>query len=678
MSESESRMQDGVIKNRAEEFGLDVWQDFVIPPFYDLLGLDEARKPWVLRGGRGCGKTMLLRYLSHHSVFSRTRNNIPKDAAHRIGLYWRADTQFATTMQGRGLEQETWRSAFFHLLALTIGSDLLLALKNIADSHCPILSGLDLDRLNLSELRHFDPECATTFDELRKWLKGRNRSFQTWVNNPRSLTAPPFLPGMPFVLGLIEELTEQIEPLKNSTFFVYIDEYENLTELQQRIINTYIKHSETPLILNIATKHYGMETIQTLSQESITSIADYREHNLDAYLIEAGFEVFATEILILRLREHASRLPAFPFDVDRLREHNSLAERRTLGYRSRTLTWARKLFPGQETTEVAKGVLVDKSMSKKLREDIDKALKQGHRGAKAKLTVEDFWRDEFGIARLIVPALLSRSGQKPDGILKELRLYAEGQANRFSGKTNWLHNNLFGCLLKFYATQTSTCPLYAGFDTFISLSKENARHFLELCYKSIKRTGLTDESEWEGERGSFSVPVPDQAEAARQASTAFLQEVRGFGRLGYQLHSFVLTLGELFKYAHLRPTQSEPEISHFAIRSGDRLDVQDEVFFKESLKWSVLRSEQETKVKNDISTTGEEWVLNPIYSPYFNISYRKRRKLELTADEVTILIRGSYDERRSLLSRYYKKWTVSPPDVPTPLFPTDEGQSDAS
>jgi hypothetical protein len=677
MASGESRMQDAVIKNRAEEFGLDVWQEFVIPPFYDQLGLDEARKPWVLRGGRGCGKTMLLRYLSHHSVFSRSRAEIPEDAAHRIGLYWRADTQFATTMQGRGLDEETWRSAFFHLLSLTIAADLLSALKNIADSHCKILSGVDLETLDLSELRHYDPECGKTFDALRKWLKGRNRSFQSWVNNPRSTPAPLFLPGMPFVLGLIEELVDHVELLKNSTFFVYIDEYENLTELQQRIINTYIKHSETPLIFNIATKQFGMASIQTLSQESITSIADYREHNLDAYLIGAEFEVFATEILTLRLRDHSHRLPPFPFDVDRLREHDSLAERRTADHRARTLAWARQVFPGQETTDVARGILADTSMSKKLREDIDKALKPGHRGAKAKLTVEDFWRDEFGIALVIVPALLSRSGRKPDGILKELKLYAEGQPNRFTGKTNWLHNNLFGCLLKFYASQTATCPLYAGFDTFVTLSLGNARHFLELCYKSIKRTGLIDEGEWGREPGSYFVPVPDQAEAARQASTAFLQEVRSFGRLGYQLHSFVLTLGELFKYSHLRATQSEPEVSHFAIRSGDSLDVQDEVFFKESMKWSVLRSEQETKVKNDISTTGEEWILNPIYSPYFNISYRKRRKLELSADEVTTLIRGTYDERRALLSRYHKKWTVSPPDVPTPLFPTEEGTIDA-
>jgi hypothetical protein len=127
-------MQDAVIKNRAEEFGLDVWQDFVIPPFYDQLGLSEAMKPWVLRGGRGCGKTMLLRYLSHHSVFSRARKEIPVDAAHRIGLYWRADTQFSAIMQGRGLDEETWRSAFFHLLSLAIGADLLSALKNINGS----------------------------------------------------------------------------------------------------------------------------------------------------------------------------------------------------------------------------------------------------------------------------------------------------------------------------------------------------------------------------------------------------------------------------------------------------------------------------------------------------------------------------------------------------------------
>ena len=48
--------------NRAEELGYDVWEDFVVPPFFGELGLYENKQPKLIVGGRGCGKTMLLRY----------------------------------------------------------------------------------------------------------------------------------------------------------------------------------------------------------------------------------------------------------------------------------------------------------------------------------------------------------------------------------------------------------------------------------------------------------------------------------------------------------------------------------------------------------------------------------------------------------------------------------------
>src|SRR5438132_2804154 len=85
-------------KNRTEELGYDVWEQFVIPPFYDQLDLEAAKKPRVIVGGRGCGKTMLLRYLSHQTAFSPKRPAIPKSALGHIGLYWRADTQFSRVM----------------------------------------------------------------------------------------------------------------------------------------------------------------------------------------------------------------------------------------------------------------------------------------------------------------------------------------------------------------------------------------------------------------------------------------------------------------------------------------------------------------------------------------------------------------------------------------------------
>ncbi len=73
----------------------------------------------------------------------------------------------------------------------------------------------------------------------------------------------------------MREIIEKVKVLSGSVFFIYIDEYENLRDEQQRLINTYIKHSEPPLIFNIATKRNGMRTNATVGAEKITEIADF-------------------------------------------------------------------------------------------------------------------------------------------------------------------------------------------------------------------------------------------------------------------------------------------------------------------------------------------------------------------------------------------------------------------
>src|SRR5438045_6900917 len=118
MNPSEESFRTLFAKNRTEELGSDVYQHFVVPPFFDKLDVRVARKPKLFIGGRGCGKTMLLRYLSHQSTFSSQRQVIPDDALEHIGLYWRVDTQFAAVMNERGVPEDVWGSAFNHLIAL--------------------------------------------------------------------------------------------------------------------------------------------------------------------------------------------------------------------------------------------------------------------------------------------------------------------------------------------------------------------------------------------------------------------------------------------------------------------------------------------------------------------------------------------------------------------------------
>src|SRR5439155_6995450 len=184
----------------------DVWQHFVIPRFYQQLDLTTARKPRIIVGGRGCGKTMLLRYLSHQSMFSPSRQEIPIEARLHIGLYWRADTQFASAMNRRNVDPDVWEGAFNHMAALILGIEVLKSLSSIAASACPQLTANDLLGLNFSRLTAFDASLPTGFEALQIRLQEMLWTLEAWVSDVRKHDQPAFLPGRQFILALIGEV----------------------------------------------------------------------------------------------------------------------------------------------------------------------------------------------------------------------------------------------------------------------------------------------------------------------------------------------------------------------------------------------------------------------------------------------------------------------------------------
>ena len=658
MSEVRLEGQSVFTKNRAEELGYDVWEHFVVPPFYHLLDLQTARKPRLIIGGRGCGKTMLLRYLSHQTMFSQSRETIPDDALLHIGLYWRADTQFANAMVKRGVPEDTWQAAFSHMVGLVLGIEVLNSVQSVALSSSRLLGETDVGRLDFSRLKAFDDNLLSPARLLREDLEQRLWRFESWVSDVRKVEEPRFLPGQRFVLALIRTIQQQIPALSRTTFFAYLDEYENLCSYQQEIINTWLKHSEAPLIFNLAMKRNAFETRKTTGPESLSDIHDFRTHDLELYFSEdEKFRLFAAEILFLRLS--LAGVANTPIKVVDLRDPLKLEDRRKDTYKKRVLGAAEAILPDVSRAALAQSVFEDKSLSQTLGTRIRSALK--HR--QSSVDWQRFFRPSAPEASIVSPALLFRKNCDPAKIAEEMDKLERGEENRFTGPTNWIHNNFIGCLLHLYEPHSRACPFYAGFRTFCELSRGSIRHFLELCHKSINRSSAM------GREPGGTIPPDLQAEAARQASAAFLGEVKSFGPCGIQLHAFALRLGSLFALAHQRPTQSESEQSHFSIGGGSSdLTSDDTHFLREATKWSVLFEHKVTKQKQEHLPETAEYVLNPIYSPYFHISYRKKRRLELSSEDVICLIRGSYDEVSNLLKRFSKMWSVEPSEMAPTLF----------
>lgn len=642
-------------QNRTEELTSDVWGEFVTPRFMSELDLLSATKPHVITGGRGCGKTMLLRYYSFESQFSKRRIHIPESAYKNIGLYWRIDTQFASVMHARGIDFDSWVLAFEHFLGVYTSIQILQSLKTISTSNGGESYATQINLIRFDALQAFGENFKGGIDAICENLKGDLKYFEMWVSNVKKIKEPIFLPKS-FLSEVISIIRAQCDLLQQVNFHVYIDEFENLLDYQQRVVNTRIKHSQPPLIFNVAVKRRGFTTKETLGLERISDLSDYRQIDLEYLILKSDFELFAAEVFLLHLANVGYE--KLPVRIETLRDKAKLSERMEPGYRNQVVNFVYAILPGLSLGDIAKRFFTDKTLNKILIRKIEKGLKDRFGSIEEARNLID---RKYPKESIVCSALVYRSKLNPQIIKDELNRHRLGEKSKFP---NWVENNLVGCILQLYDSYDKVCPIYGGFETFTKLARGNLRYLLELCHKSLASSYMTDYNDLP------QVSVDVQAQAARQASAAYLQEVRSFGAHGNRLHTFVLRIGSLFALSHGRSGQSEPEVNHFSFKDKASLSESHEQFLNEAIKWTVLFEEQETKLKDskDGQQLGYEYILNPIYAPYFNISYRKRRRLEMKVAEFQEILEGDYESVKRLLRSYSRRWKADLEDSNPTLF----------
>lgn len=546
----------------------------------------ETKRPCVLIGGRGTGKTTVLRGLSYEGQFAFANNDPAKISEWEfIGLYYRVNTNRVTAFRGPELTEERWTAYFGHYLNLSLCQLIINFIKWREEktgetiklsAHKLRVIGATLGISAISSLS----ELA---DEIEFLILDFEASINTILDNKPEVLS---LLGAP--LDALANALVESEALKGKQFFFLIDEFENFEDYQQKVVNTVIKHSNSNYTFKIGVRELGWRQRATLNpNEQLTSPADYARLSISEKLDETRFSSFAESVVLSRIGSSFSSPQKILPSLTDMEEAELLLEK---DYVSRALE------------------VLSPNLS---REDLLSAsqLRPGE------LHFLEYW---------------SQNPKNPQ--------FHECVVDRLSDSDKWssrLNNHFYASLFSIKKGKRGIRKFYAGWDVFVTLSNGNIRYLLELVHEAFIRHVE--------ENGDPQQPISYeiQTKAAESVGRKNLSELEGLSVEGGKLTKLLLSLGRIFQVMAAEPSGHAPEINQFHLKeeiTTPELDKRVQDTIHQAVMHLALVRFAGNKPSDEMDTKSYDYMIHPIFAPFFIFSHRKKRQLMLDGRQIIDLI----------------------------------------
>ena len=585
LDEKLARLDELFGSYKAEWLNEKIFHFFAAPSYFTSL---KDKRPCVLMGGRGTGKTTVLRGLSYKGQYALNQNDIDYfDENNYIGIYFRCDTNHVHAFKGKGVDDEKWMKIFAHYFNLILPSKILEFIvwhkehkpdDDMLSEHacCLIATSLHLG----DDIRNY----SRLMEELEKAMY----KFQADINNIADCNMPKLsLAGDP--IKIVTEQARKLRQFHDKTFYLLIDEYENLLDSQQQIVNTLLKHIPQSYTIKIGVREMGWRVKYTMNpQESVIDPADYVLFNIVDEFTDVTpdkFESFARDVCQLRIKDLFEE-DGVDFDIEQALSN--------LPYEEEAI----KL--GVEQTKLYKNILEYEKKN-----DVD-----------------------LGVSPLY-KFFLSYWSESHDLTLNdEIADYLNNTKDWNTRYENYKYSLLFK--IRIGRGSSGIQKYYAGWSTFVKLSNGNIRYLMELVYRSYYL--------YLQEGGDIAKPVSAdiQTKAARNVGWKNLTELEGTWSNGAQLTRMVQTLGTIFSKLAKQGDNSAPETVQFEIE-GERSRRTEELIQAGIMNLAFVRMPA-NKQSGRGSVKEFMYSLHPIFAPYFIYSFRRKRKMVLSDAEFLLCV----------------------------------------
>lgn len=602
----------------------------------------KSQLPMIVLGGKGSGKTHLMRYYSYPLQKMRAAPGKIFEAIQRsgyIGVYVRCSGLNASRFSGKGQSREQWAAVFEYYVELWFAQVVLeIAVDFIANSGARWQNEEAVTR-GIHFLFDKNPATEiTTIAELMRVLRDLQRELDFAVNNAaltRSLSVTVLTTRGSLIFGIPRTLAQHEPAFSSLTFTWLIDEYENLYEDAQRYINTLLREKQLPVTFKVGARLYGLRTYKTWSgDEELKEGSEYELLNLDSELrnLEEGYVRFAAQVCKTRLRVYWGDLAAA-----------SLTNEKNDVELSDRFENERNLPPEQTELGIATAKFLDRDRPwiSRLQKQIKQAKRTlAQRGLRSGSDIEHVlnllsWRDDLLVEKTNV-FLFYRSWSRKGDLLEsatQIRSDCETFSNTKSEATaHWKVLDKFREDLK--AQVIRECngkPFYVGLETFVVMSQGIARNLLTI----LKH--VYDWAVFNGERPFVKdrISVRSQRAGVAEAYDWFIRDAQILGQDGRQVKAAIARLGDLFRAIRFSDKPSECSLCTFSVNFGE-LGERTQRMIEAAAQWSLLIPTAD-RIERNTGNPVAKYQLNGMMAPHYWLPVNSRGNIHLSASEAEVI-----------------------------------------
>lgn len=576
-----------------------IFELFTEPSYFTAL---QDIRPCVLEGGRGTGKTTVLRGLSYHGQYALHENKISEfDNTNFVGIYHRVDTNHSRAFTGADVSEEQWMKLFGHYFNLVFCREILRFLKwhNELDKSDDVLSPHICQLIARSI--NIDRDCSSQ-DQLIELVDLAMYEFQSKINTISDEDIPPLS-----ILGdPIKALTEHVSNLpqfEDKIIFIMLDEYENYMDYQQKLINTLIKHSTEHFSFKIGVRELGWRVKHTLnSDELLHDPADYVLFNLEHKLVhESHFSDFAKSVCQQRIQQVIiDEISSSQYNIEQAFGTLSIEDEAEILGVEQTSYWA--------------SFMAVQPKSKKKVKNLPKMY----------LFFIAYWAKwhEMSIEAAIIDYL--NSPEKWD--------------TRYD---NYKYNTLFK--IRKGRGKRGIQKYYSGWQTYVKLANGNIRYLMELVYRALNKHIE------EGEDLNGVISHKNQTLAAQEVGLKNLSQLEGLKKNGAQLTKLLLGLGRVFQVLASTEGNIAPEKNQFSIENSEGISEECLDLINGAVMNLALVRSTGNKLNKATHTRDYIYSIHPVFAAFFVFSFRKKRKIVLRQQELLGFISNPKPTIKSVL-----------------------------